>query len=672
MIRLLPVIAVGIVALLPAARAAAAQDLVPNGDFDTVSDESPPPGWTMWGPQRDKDPSNYTRDTADPHSGAASFRIHHPANTNGYIVSSPDMPVKAQEATKYTVSFWARADRPGRSQFGFTAYLTIAPYVDAPSPGWFTLDVGPEWKRFEFKVSDGLDFYAKRSPLLLLSFKAAADLQEERTLWVDDIVMTAEPVPEQDLLIDETALDWGPLNHCLQPGDRLEVTVDAARRIRPATRGAGGVSFHRLGGWTGQPYDRRGDYTLLPEMEEAIRQMHLPMTRFYAVGEEPFGLEGALDRAAELCGKIAVPAEAVPLEMEAVSADGSLTPDVWARAVRYVKSKGYGFRRWEVGNEVYAVLWGNDTAFATPDDYVAHLIAVSKAVKGVDPDALIGVSVHSDDMHWGNYVLKQAVGHYDFVVPHYYAGFGAREMPFEDVVLGLNYRTLDRVLQMKALVEAYNPGRDAYQYDTEWGLHSIGENGRRADYVDRNANIVGTMHRAVRLIYYVREGMLRGASGWQMLNRVGAQGFGILTQEAPDKRFMLYWLYYYVNRHVGEEVLSITGTAPWYEPPEGTGGLEAGPVTPLVATLSEDGRSLYLIVANGSVTDAAPCTVHLDHFTPAGAEATVITSDDPNGKPLLEHKEDAVRPLPVEVAGGVLRCELPARSVSFITLTAGD
>jgi hypothetical protein len=35
--------------------------------------------------------------------------------------------------------------------------------------------------------------------------------------------------------------------------------------------------------------------------------------------------------------------------------------------------------------------------------------------------------------------------------------------------------------------------------------------------VNRNANISGMMHRAVRLIHYLREGMLRGASSWEPL-----------------------------------------------------------------------------------------------------------------------------------------------------------
>jgi hypothetical protein len=118
--------------------------------------------------------------------------------------------------------------------------------------------------------------------------------------------------------------------------------------------------------------------------------------------------------------------------------------------------------------------------------------------------------------------------------------------------------------------------------------------------VDRNANIVGTLHRAVRLIYYAREGMLLGASGWQMLSRTGGQGFGILFPDAPEKQAMLYWLYYHFNRHVGEWVVDVEGTAPYHVPARAEDRSFSAPMTPVLATLSQDGSTLDLILVNGS------------------------------------------------------------------------
>jgi hypothetical protein len=496
------------------------------------------------------------------------------------------------------------------------------------------------------------------------------DRSEAATLCVDDLRVTSEEVDPAERLVDESTLTPKTLEHRLTPGDSLDVVVDVAQSIRPATTLAGGISFHRLGGWTGQPYNRAGDYTLHPKIEEAMRALRLPMTRFYAVGEEPFGLEAALDRAAALCARIGVPPETVPLELEAVQADADLPPETWARAVRYAQSKGYGFRLWEVGNEVYASLWGNKTAFPTPDDYLRHFIEVSKAVKSVDPDAHVGLSMNPGNVSWGSYLLKHAAGHYDFVVAHHYAGFGAQGDAFEDVALTLNDEALRGVLRLNALVDAYNPGRDVYQYDTEWGMHTLGPDGERADAIDRNANVFGAVHRGVRLIYYAREGMLRGASSWQMLCRVSQQGFGILAQDVPDQRFMLYWLYYYFNRHVGKSVIDFSGTAPFHRSDDPQyANAKPMPATPLLATLSADGQAVYLVAANGLWDTPVPFRATLTGFKGAGLDATVLSHDDPDGTPLLARKEDGVQTLPVEFSGNELTGILPPHSVVFIKVT---
>ena len=105
--------------LVLAAGAALGADatVVFHDDFEAAAAASPPPGWTMWGSERFKIPANYTRDISNPHSGQASFRIHHPAGTGGYVVSTPDRALRPQPAMRYTVSFWARAEQPGPAQF---------------------------------------------------------------------------------------------------------------------------------------------------------------------------------------------------------------------------------------------------------------------------------------------------------------------------------------------------------------------------------------------------------------------------------------------------------------------------------------------------------------------------------------------------------------------------
>jgi hypothetical protein len=636
-------------------------------DFEAPSAQSPPARWAMWGAQEFKVPSNYTRDTARAHGGQACFRIHHPARTRGYVVSSPERAIQPRRGMIYTVSFWARGERAGKALFQWTAYRSIRPFLDAASPGSLPCKVDREWRPYTCSIREGLDFFAEECRFLLLTFHATSEPAEEQTLRIDDVRVTEETDPSPVALLNAATIPHAALEHRLRPGDRLEFTVGANDRWRRATREVGGVSFHRVCGWTGQPYDRKGVYTLRPEVEEAIRELKLPMTRFYAVGDEPFGLDSAIDKVAEVCRRVGIEQDRCVLELEEQGASRKLPPETWAGGVSHALRQGYRFRRWEIGNEPYASLWGHGEAFPTPDAFIGHFKAVSSAIRQVDARAQIGVDIHAEHVRWGNYVLQQLAGFYDFVAPHLYCGADVHKLSFEDISLSENYKMLDRALRIQALVRAYNPDRQVDQYDTEWGMICGTADGKEADYEDRNANIIGTVHRAVRLIYYAREEIVQGAGGWQMLSRPGGQGFGILSQEAPDKRFMLYWLYYYFNRHVGEWVLQMDGIAPYHQP--GRGAEEfAGPLTPAVATLSGDGREIYLVMANGSWTRAVPCQVRLKDFRAAQARGVVISSDKLDGKPLLERKEEAVSDFPVETTGEVVSCTLPPHAIVFVAL----
>jgi hypothetical protein len=493
--------------------------VIVQDDFETPSLRNPPPGWAMWGAEKFKVPANYTLDSSNPHSGRQCFRIYHPANTGGYIVLAPERAIRSKPAMIYTVSFWARTDQPGRAIFQWTAYQTINPFTDAPSPGSLPFHAGLEWKEFTFLVREGLDFFADQSRFLLLTFNASTDQKLERTLYIDDVQVSEEPDPSPAALLEPSSS-----------------------------------------------------------------------------------------------------------------------------------------------------LWGHGQAFPTSEAFIEHFRTVSRAIRLVDPKAQIGMDINVEQVRWGNYLLKQLAGCYDFVAPHYYCGADVHTKSFEDIVLTENYRMLDRALRVQALLRAYNPDREVAQNDTEWGMICSAADGKDADFEDRNANIIGTIHRAVRLIYYAREGLLQGASGWQMLSRFNAQGFGILSQDTPNQQFMLYWLYYYFNRHLGEWALLTDGTAPYHQPGESNQPL-AGPMTPTLASLSNDGRQIYLVIANGSGSRAVPCHGNVRGFGSFRAVGVVLTNDDLNGKPLLKQKQDAVSDLPLTVAGEDVICTLPPHSVVFVTLT---
>ena len=180
-----------------------------------------------------------------------------------------------------------------------------------------------------------------------------------------------------------------------------------------------------------------------------------------------------------------------------------------------------------------------------------------------------------------------------------------------------NFEILDKVQKTGALLHEYNPGRDVYQYDTEWGPIGRDRQDVEPEASNRNSNIVGLLHRAVRLIYYIREAPVRGASAWAMFTFPDRPGYSFLSQAMPTRRAMNYWLFYHVNRHLGATVLNLSGTAPYHE---GTlnGRHYRGPLTPAVVTIAADGRRLFAIVANGSWDRTVPCRIELENFRPPG------------------------------------------------------
>ncbi|MDH7570677.1 MAG: hypothetical protein QHJ73_13930, partial [Armatimonadota bacterium] len=120
-------------------------------------------------------------------------------------------------------------------------------------------------------------------------------------------------------------------------------------------------------------------------------------------------------------------------------------------------------------------------------------------------------------------------------------------------------------------------------------------------------------------------------------------------------------------------VLAMDGTAPYYAPAAGEDryarpGEFPGPLTPVLATGSADGKQLYLVIANGSWDRPVECRAALKNFRATTADGVVLTHRDPDASPLLQRKEDAVGTLPVKVGANQITCTLPPRAVVFLTL----
>lgn len=643
-----------------------------NGGFEEGSVGEVPPGWQLWGHDARRDRRDFAVDETVAHTGKRSLRMLHPEGAHGYIVTAVGsnlIPVRSN--TVYELSFYVRTDRPGEADVHIEGHTQGNPQA-ARTVFEKRFAVGGDWRRVTFTLTEGATFFREEYGHLMVAIHAVPSgvTQPTRTLWVDDVTVEERPAPAGAVrLLDPKRLAYEPLQHRLEPGDALEVTLHTDRPLRPATRLACGVSFHRASGYMGLPYDRAGEYRLTPWQEEAIRALHLPFTRFYAVGDEAYPLEQGIDKIAGVLARCGIPQAGTVLEFETQGAATKLPPETWARGVRYAREKGYAFRHWEVSNEP----WGKP-AFETPDDYVAHLKQVEGAIHAVHPEGLIGIGIHYADLNWGNYILAAAAGHYDFVCGHWYSFIDVKKNALETVAAGENYRLLDEMLRMNALLRRYNPGRTVVQYDTEWSLHSNA--GGTVAETPQNGNIVGALHRAVRLIYYVREDIVQGASAWEMFSSPEKSRWNALGLLSPDeeRQAAIYWVHRCFNECVGDRVIAIEGTTPYFAPTEKAGEErrrpQAGPLAPLVAMADDSGRMLTVIVANVSAERTVPCLLKLGAFKAHAAEGVRLFHSDVKARPLLNKKEDFVTPFAAKVEGGdKIRCDLPPKSVVFLRIT---
>lgn len=652
-----------VVTFLAALSAPAQENLLRDGDFEkpfqTVQDLHD--AWTIWGLPEGKVPGNFSREENNPHGGKACLRVFHPAGMpggwTGVLATPPDrLVLTPQKGKKYTATFWARAEQTEEYLLRIGSYQSTNPFVDGPTPATLYFKPQKEWTQFSVSFTEGQTFFASGAKYMYLGFFFNGTSKQDRTLWLDDITLIAEDSPLSAKLIDPADLKIPGLNFPLREVASIDMTVDPTQIRHKTNLLCGGISMMSLNRWIGMPYSKTGEYNLLPGLENGFRDLQLPLTRFYALLEkEPFTkIEDALDATAVFLDKINVPQSTTMLELEPWDAKSVLSPDIWARAAQHAVNKGYGFRHWEIGNEVYFP----NTTFKSPEQYLKHVLEVSAAIRKVQPNSQIGMSVDAGE----NYLLQAAAGHYDFVCPHLYGLVSsAKEARFEEIVLGENHNVIQKALSLSALLAAYNPGKHVYIYDSEWGLHT----GENADRTVRNGNIVGTIFRAVRLLYYARERIVGGASAWKSMDSKDSPGFAVMYNNAPDERSMLYWLYYYYNRNLEPNVIGMQGTAPYFESEAAKTSL---PLTPCLATVSDDGKRLRLMLVNGSWSKDFPVNITIDGFHEARCESVLLKHDNPTASPVLKNKAEFVHDLQVMLTPKKISFTLPAHSVAFIRL----
>lgn len=549
------------------------------------------------------------------------------------------------------------------------------------------------------------------------------------------------------------------LNHRFSSGDQLEFTVDTNRILTKTNRKVLGVSFFLVGDgpiwcrerdgdrgcrpgengyntencrcFTGLPIDYEGNYTLVNypsgNFEEPIKNLNLQATRvhdfnyydrFIHAGKDKdafyarFDAKTGLDKWHYLAQRLNIPEENIVIGLHIYTdMDGNIypLPNFWQDFVRYSVSKGYKFKRWEIGNEIVNPISERESGFIlngffnrynlsqSVSKYKDYFIKVSEAIKKVQPDAQFAISINGDatlknrndddaQYAWNKVILEELAGYYDFIVGHYYLGgqYEVDDNNFERHVLTFNYAMMQLELDILKYARGLkgNKNRFIYHYDTEWGSHALRKRWGESDVYSevRNGNLFGSIARAIRLIYYLRENIVEGASTWAMIERDPDKtpAFGLLTHNTPNKRSMTYWLYYYFNQFLGEWILDIQGTAPykteysfehwpWY-----TIDIVKGPYTPVLASKSQDEKTVYLIIANGNETTNYNFQTNFVGFQGTKIRGIIFndfrTTNWKDNNPFSFNQSDFIREYSPTLSpdGKILKGQIPAHSVLFL------
>lgn len=638
-----------------------------------------------WGTQID--PVNFARDSSVAKTGNASFKIHKPANTNAYAVTQhlSIYTIKPNDKAKYRVSFWAKSDQERTSQFFFVSYESVidpaipgSAFKDAPPLPPFSIQVGSDWRFFSFEIQDRFDFFSTTSKFILPSFKASNTLSEESTLWIDDVKVEWQLPPQIQDSIDPHTLTplIPPAPFSPSSGNQISLNLSPQTELGFTPKSLGGISIHRPAGWINKPFDTNGTYTQTLQEDQWIRDLALPTSRVYNLmpdNFQSFSIEQAIDKVAYWASRNQVPAQEIALELEDQGSNSTLSPTGWENVVQYAATHT-DFRIWEIGNETYgAQHFSSDFGAAFPDaeSYAAHFIAVSRAIRAVQPWAKIGISIHKTDPRWQSWLLSRTRGEYDFVVPHLYAWSDLDQDTLEETIISRSREEVATAHRIKALASAYNStlGKSASIRDTEWALAASHSNTTIETEI-MNSNIVGSLHSLFRLIQYAREEALEAASAWQLYANPAYPGFGFIqTGQSSSQKILKYFVHKLFNTHLGSKKIQLAGLTPHFfsRVSQSQESLVDG-----IATIEPATGEIYIILANGSSDRDFPLQICLNSknfSTILKTEFSHFVSDPAHHTGVTQSDNEAIRSTQLTANSNCYSDTLNSKSALFLKIT---
>jgi alpha-N-arabinofuranosidase len=434
---------------------------------------------------------------------------------------------------------------------------------------------------------------------------------------VVDASKTIRTIPAE---LHGTNLEWiWDGNGAWEPGrNRLnEVVVTQTRDLGPSLLRFPGGTFSDFYHW-------RDGIGSQQSRKETDAMPGGPRTR------HTFGTDEALMFAERVNGQLLITVNA-----------GTGTPQEAADWVRYVNKDRRKVVYWEIGNELY-MNDGSSAAKAStlpPDRYARRVLDFAMAMRAVDPGIKIGAIVEESlnasqpkgYRDWTEQVLRIAGRQIDFVAVHnaYAPGLsddkGWSTRTVYGAMLAAPIYVRQSLERLSAKIDSLVPGSNIKIAVTEFGPYfQLTPDGRFVDHVKTlgSALYVGSVMQE-----FMRTPRVEIANAFKLIDPlfmgwIGKRG----DQFVPTAPYYASQMY---TRHFGKRLVQASAEGPTFTA-EAVGlvdRMHQVPYLDVVASRSDDGRKLYVLVVNKHFDQSIKAALDIRGFRPSSGTAWVLNGE---------------------------------------------
>lgn len=292
----------------------------------------------------------------------------------------------------------------------------------------------------------------------------------------------------------------------------------------------------------------------------------------------------------------------------------------------------YGVKYWEVGNEMYDK--NNEGGFTTAKTYAQDFVAFARGMKAVDPGIKIGAvgltsprgrgdADFADE--WNPMVIRTGGSDMDFLILHtYYPSAGPKPAPYQSrawytaVMAGASQALADIKETRQIIADNGPPGKKIEIAITEYGIWPAAAKDPR-DW----ANLARALFDADLLMGFLRDGPGLGvnlAANWilhgSMPSAAIAFDWNLGTRNLRPHYYAMQLL-----RNLEPQLVETQVVSPTFQVPRvgNVMGISALPRLGALASVSQDGGSLTLMVINRSLEAPITATINLKDYKPRPA-----------------------------------------------------